>query len=565
VRPPAPSVTIDGISRALDRLVEQVDGAEALDPDAMLEVLAESRTTLEELRAAEEQLVEQNDALATAHVMLASERKRYEELFQLAPDAYVVTDLDGVVLDANGAAAQLFATAPRFLTRKPLAAFVDPALRQEFRTRLGSLRESDTPVAIDLRFRRRDGVMIDVAATVAPYRRDHTSIPIGLRWALRDVSEQKQAEERLWELNAELERRVEERTRELERQSALLESVLDQLPLGVVIASAPSASVTFVNRYARELRPDLGSMVSIEQYLPDRLEKVDGTPYRQDELPLQRAVRGEQVSDETIELTGAEGRRIVKTSAVPVRDASSAIVAAAAVFEDVSELERRQRAEREFVANAAHELRTPLAAITSAIEVLQAGAKERPAERDLFLGHIERESARLGGLARALLLLARIQSGVERAGVEIVPLRPLFEDVAASIRPAPGVRLSIRCPRNLAAVTNGELVEQALRNLLTNATRYTKEGTITLRAARSGRRVVVKVCDTGVGLTREARERMFDRFYRAGTRDADGFGLGLSITAQAVEAVGGTLAVDSVEGRGTTFSIELPVAQLVAS
>jgi signal transduction histidine kinase len=231
----------------------------------------------------------------------------------------------------------------------------------------------------------------------------------------------------------------------------------------------------------------------------------------------------------------------------------------------VSERESRQQAEREFVANAAHELRTPLAAITSAIEVLQGGAKERPVERDLFLGHIERESARLGRLARALLLLARIQSGAELARVAIVPLRPLFDDIVALIRPAPGVKLSVRCPKDLAAVTNAELVEQALRNLVTNAARYTTEGAITLRAARTGRRVVVQVRDTGPGLSRDARERMFDRFYRAGARDADGFGLGLSITSQAVEAVGGTLAVESVEGRGTTFSIELPAAQLVAT
>src|SRR5205814_9913795 len=116
-----------------------------------------------------------------------------------------------------------------------------------------------------------------------------------------------------------------------------------------------------------------------------------------------------------------------------------------------SERERRERAEREFVANAAHELRTPVAAIASAVEVLQAGAKDAPADRDLFLGHIEREAARLTRLARALLVLARAQARHEPPPLQLVELAPLLGQVAAAILPPGDVQVVVDCPLALAA------------------------------------------------------------------------------------------------------------------
>src|SRR5207302_6082312 len=100
------------------------------------------------------------------------------------------------------------------------------------------------------------------------------------------------------------------------------------------------------------------------------------------------------------------------------------------VLDDLSEEERRELAEREFVTNAAHELRTPLTTIIGAVEVLQAGAKEHPAERDRFLAHIEREAARLARLAHALLSLARAHAGEEHPRLEPTLLEPLLREVA---------------------------------------------------------------------------------------------------------------------------------------
>ena len=239
--------------------------------------------------------------------------------------------------------------------------------------------------------------------------------------------------------------------------------------------------------------------------------------------------------------------------------------AAVLVLTDVTERERRERAQREFVANAAHELRTPLSVITGAVEVLQAGAKDVPEERDRFLGHIARESARLGRLARALLMLARAQTRAETLRLERVELRPLLEQVAAGVRAQGDVAVRITCPRSLAVAAQPELAEQIVSNLLDNAVKHTDRGEIVVTGRRAGDGVAIEVRDTGSGIGREERDAVFERFYRAGGRDRDGFGLGLAIVREAVRALGGTVELDSRPGRGTTVRVRLPAAEQQAA
>jgi signal transduction histidine kinase/HAMP domain-containing protein len=226
------------------------------------------------------------------------------------------------------------------------------------------------------------------------------------------------------------------------------------------------------------------------------------------------------------------------------------------VLTDVSERERREAAEREFVTNAAHELRTPLAAIGGAVEVLQSGAKDDPVERDRFLGHIERECARLTRLGRAMLVLARAQTGSEAPRLGRVPLRSLLDDVAASLRPFDGVTVRVDCADDLEALSDRDLLEQVLVNLATNAARNTDSGSIVLAARPNGRHeLAIELRDTGTGISREDRERIFDRFYRAGNRDGDGFGLGLAIVRASVQALGGSVEIESEPDSGTTARV----------
>jgi two-component system phosphate regulon sensor histidine kinase PhoR len=227
------------------------------------------------------------------------------------------------------------------------------------------------------------------------------------------------------------------------------------------------------------------------------------------------------------------------------------------VIEEVSGPDPHARVLHEFIRNAAHQLRTPLTAITAAVEVLQAGAKERPAERDHFLEHVERHTARLTRIARGLLALARAQSGI---GVTLQPVavKPLLDALAGEALPRAGVHLQVDCPPRLAALAEPDLLREALSAIVDNAVEHTAAGTIVLKAAASGASVELTVADTGGGIAPEHRPRIFEAFYSS-ARGGHRFGLGLAIASQAVEAMGGTLGADDGED-GATFVIALPAA-----
>lgn len=228
--------------------------------------------------------------------------------------------------------------------------------------------------------------------------------------------------------------------------------------------------------------------------------------------------------------------------------------------EDGHDLGAQERAERDFIANAAHELQSPLAGIISAVEVLQAGAKDTE-ERDRFLGHIEREARRLERVTRALLVLARTQALLEPPRSEVWLLRPLLEDLVADLRPSTGVEIELSCPDDLAAVVNADLTEQALRGVIGNAVKYTEHGRIEIVAeAVSERALEVRVRDTGPGIPPEVQPRVFDRFVRAGGADDPGFGLGLAIAKESAEVLGGGLELNSEPGAGTLVTLHLPLA-----
>jgi signal transduction histidine kinase len=257
-----------------------------------------------------------------------------------------------------------------------------------------------------------------------------------------------------------------------------------------------------------------------------------------------------------VQVGSRDGERVFDVTGIPAARADSALI----VITDVSERERRWRVEREFVDNAAHELRTPLAAITSAIERLQAGARDVPEKRDRFLGHIQQESTRLNRLASSLLMLARAQTREEAPRREEIAVRALLEELFAGIEVAEGVDVVVDCPAGLVVSSNRDLLEHALLNLASNAARHTVSGRIRVVARlEDGGSTSIEVEDTGAGIRPEELDRLFDRFYRGPTEEKrSGFGLGLPITKEAVEALGGRIEIESVAGSGTKARIVLP-------
>ena len=243
---------------------------------------------------------------------------------------------------------------------------------------------------------------------------------------------------------------------------------------------------------------------------------------------------------------------------VPPGTAETAIV----IVDDVTERERARQSEREFVENAAHELRTPLAAIVSVMDVLDSGAKDIPETRDRFLKHIRVQSERLSRLATSLLVLARLQTGVEQPRLTVVPVLPLLEEIAGRLDPAEGVEVSVRGSELTGALADRDLLHRAVANVAENSAKHTKTGEIVLEAVANGTTIQIEIRDTGPGMSEEEQERAFHRFYRS-SNGTDGFGLGLAIAEEAVLGLGGTIELESEPGSGTRVCVVVPSAKII--
>ncbi len=335
--------------------------------------------------------------------------------------------------------------------------------------------------------------------------------------------------------------------RHIEGERDRLRMLLERLHEGVVTVDQELA-VNFANNEARRL---LGVRLAAGDQLPEPWEGFS----------LREFV--ERLFDPDASLAQAHVRpdeeRALALVGIPAQPEGDTVLI---VLDDLTEQERRELAEREFVSNAAHELRTPLTTIIGAVEVLQAGAKENPEERDRFLAHIEREAARLARLAHALLALARAHAGQERPRLEPTIIEPILREVADDLRPRDGVVVEVECTPEVAANVNRDLLEQALRNLGENAAKHTLTGRVVLRAYATGRTVRVEVEDTGIGMSSETQRHVFDRFFRGADRDPEGFGLGLAIVRQAVRSLDGRIELDSAPGEGTRVRIVLERAQV---
>jgi signal transduction histidine kinase len=320
--------------------------------------------------------------------------------------------------------------------------------------------------------------------------------------------------------------------------SSGLDPFVLRLPYAV-IGIRRDLTVAFANQRARHL---LGPA-------PLRAGERLGVP---DLLPAASRIvaTAATLSPTTIDL---EDGRTLRVTGVAAQRNDPAVL----LIEDVTAQYRHDRVMREFVRNAAHQLRTPLTGIATAVEVLQSGAKETPRDRDRFLKHIERDAARLTRIARGLLVLARAQSGEQNLRLELVELRPLLEQLSVEAEPAPGVTVETSCPAGLAALAEPDLLQEALTELLENALAHTAEGQVRLTASETDDHVVIDIVDTGEGVLPEHRARIFEPFYRA-AESGDGFGLGLAIAAQAAQAMDGDLRAADVPGGGTAFTIRLP-------
>ena len=336
---------------------------------------------------------------------------------------------------------------------------------------------------------------------------------------------------------------LESRTGELEAERDELQAIMDSIAEGV-IALTVDARVLRMNTAAAEL---------LDVARPPVLAPI-GTLVRHTEL---RDHLEESVAFRLAPREIRIGERHLRISSHLMQGGGSVVT-----FLDVTQLHRVEQVRRDFVANASHELKTPLTAVRGFAETL---LEDDPPEglRSAFLGSIRKNTIRLQVLVDDLLDLSRLESGGWVPSEEPVRLsssaREVWEGLATAQRTR-NVRFSVR--GDGLALADSQALHQIFRNLYDNALRYTPEGgSITVTITPNGANVRVAVTDTGAGIASSSLPRIFERFYRADDgrdRDAGGTGLGLAIMRHLVQSMEGEVGAESELGRGTTIRFELP-------
>ena len=345
------------------------------------------------------------------------------------------------------------------------------------------------------------------------------------------------------------------------RQKNELETVLASMVEAVIVVDL-AENILSLNKAAEQLI-DRSNMESKGRPLLSMLRNLD----------LQRLVQKTlagpgQVEDE-IMLHGEKGELFLQAHGSLLRDAQGNSFGALFVLHDVTRLRRLETVRRDFVANVSHELKTPITAIKGFVETLKDGALESPVDARRFLDIILKHADRLNDIVSDLLALSRIEQEEENREIELTPgrlLQPLQAAVETclSFAVAKEIRLILNCEGDIQAGINGPLLEQAIINLIVNAVKYSEPASEVLIIATSKPdHVLIEVKDHGAGISREHLPRLFERFYRsdkARSRKLGGTGLGLAIVKHIVQAHHGEVGVLSTPGKGTTFSIRLPIS-----
>jgi len=239
-----------------------------------------------------------------------------------------------------------------------------------------------------------------------------------------------------------------------------------------------------------------------------------------------------------------------------------------AVFHDVTEIARLESIRRDFVANASHELRTPVAAIRGFAETLREGTHLSAEERDSYLDVFNRHATRLGNLVTDLLELSKIEAQREPSAPDRVDVASVAESVMRDSREmfeSRGIEFVLDAQEGAEVWASRNDIEQILTNLVGNAANYTdRGGRVEVSVAADADRVRIEVADTGIGISRADQERIFERFGRARNQQRPGgrAGLGLAIVEAIADAHGGRVEVTSRLGAGSTFTIWIPMEPL---
>ncbi len=357
-------------------------------------------------------------------------------------------------------------------------------------------------------------------------------------------------------------RRVVERERRLHSDLRQMRVVLDGMA-DAVLAVDSRGRLTFANATANRLFAlDAHSIqrLIVELIREPKIQNAVATS-----LAAGGPYRGE-IAVTNLDTLGRVHERVFEAhgSSLP-GEATTGIVL---VLHDVTELRRLERTRRDFVANASHELKTPLSSIKAYTETLLDWGLEDPDVNVRFLTRINEQADRLHQLILDMLSLARLDSGDsgwERRPLAVVPAVEGYVESHRARAESKGLTIVFRTTsisRADAIMGDEEALRQIVDNLIDNAIKYTPEGgRVEVGCRLAADEIRIEVSDTGIGIPRDELPRVFERFYRvdkARSRELGGTGLGLSIVKHLTQALEGRVEVESRLGRGSTFTVYLP-------
>jgi len=257
------------------------------------------------------------------------------------------------------------------------------------------------------------------------------------------------------------------------------------------------------------------------------------------------------------------GKRIYDYILVPVLDARGQVTAIAGTTRDITEIRKLSEQKDEFLAIASHELKTPLTSVKGYAQVLESIFEDRKdTEAMMMLGRMDKQINKLTGFITDLLDVTRIQSGKLQFSEELFDLSVLTETIVDELQ-LTTTKHSIKknLPATLLLYADMERVGQVITNLVTNAIKYSPAGgDVQTSISEADDHLLLTVKDCGIGIPADRQSKVFEQFYRANNyRQAiSGMGIGLYISAEIVQRIGGKIWVDSTEGVGSTFYVQLP-------
>lgn len=349
---------------------------------------------------------------------------------------------------------------------------------------------------------------------------------------------------------------------QIENEKNKLEAVLRHMA-DALIAIDLAGNITHLNQAAIELLGLPEDYFSEGEQLPydDLISTVNK------DLRLEKLVENcrEEAATDVFEYGG-------RTFAVrydKYRDEGGEDIGILMIIQDITERQKLENMQMDFVANVSHELKTPLTTIKSYTETMLDGMVDDPAMQKQFLGIIDTEADRMNRLVKELLQLSRMENQQEQWSMKELNIIPLLQNAVTKVELTAAAKkqqlnILFKSDERLPVVVDRDKIEQVVLNILSNSIKYTQEGgRIDVDALRREKTVYIIVSDNGIGIPEEELGRVFERFFRvdkARSRAMGGTGLGLSISKQIVDEHGGNIEIESKEGRGTKVTISLPLA-----